>query len=32
MLKNNRDRLTQPTQGDWVSPQHDNLRGPQNYQ
>jgi transposase len=32
MLKNNRDRLTQPAQGDWVSPQHDNLRGPQNYQ
>ena len=32
ILKNNRDRLTQPAQGDWVSPQHDNLRGPQNYQ
>lgn len=32
MLKNNRDRVTPPAQGDWVSPQHDNLRGPQNYQ
>jgi transposase len=32
ILKNNRDRLTQPVQGDWVSPQHDNLRGSQNYQ
>ena len=32
ILKNNRDRVTLPAQGDWVSPQHDNLRGPQNYQ
>ncbi len=32
ILKNNRDRVTQPAQGDWVSPQHDNLRGPKNYQ
>jgi hypothetical protein len=32
ILKNNRDRVTPPAQGDWVSPEHDNLRGSQNYQ
>jgi hypothetical protein len=32
LLKNNRDRVTPPAQVDWVSPEHDNLRGSQNYQ
>jgi len=32
ILKNNRDCVTPTAQVDWVSPEHDNLRGPQGYQ
>jgi transposase len=32
ILKNNRDCVTPTAQADWVSPEHDNLRGPQGYQ
>jgi len=32
ILANNRDQSTPPTAGDWISPDHAHIRGPNYYQ